>query len=163
MMTTTTVRIAVARFELTPSIPTLASIEVSAAKTADSNAYTSHIITSPLEIVCANSNPLSTNNSITPQMRIVKRCLRVQKNGLFRHTAICTNYQVRLRGHAFSNTRIFCAKVFMIGIHVTSLYAGLSVHIPRRILSSFTRRKPLPASPRSSKLFAPHLNFAPVA
>jgi hypothetical protein len=43
MITTTTVLIAVARFELTPSMPTFASMEVSAAKTADKIANTSHI------------------------------------------------------------------------------------------------------------------------
>lgn len=42
--TTTTVLIAVARFELTSSIPTLANMEVSAANTADNNANTSHIV-----------------------------------------------------------------------------------------------------------------------
>ena len=41
--TTTTVRIAVARFEFTPSIPIFASIDVKAAKTADSRANTNHI------------------------------------------------------------------------------------------------------------------------
>jgi hypothetical protein len=41
-MTTTTVLIAVARFEFTPSIPTFASIEVSAANTADNIANISH-------------------------------------------------------------------------------------------------------------------------
>ena len=44
MMTTTTVRMAVARFELTPSIPILARIEVSAANTADNSANTIHIM-----------------------------------------------------------------------------------------------------------------------
>ena len=44
MTSTTTVRIAVARFELTPSIPTLAKIVVSAAKQAESNAKTNHIL-----------------------------------------------------------------------------------------------------------------------
>ena len=47
MTTTTTVQMAVARFELTPSIPILAKIEVSAANTADNNANTIHI-----EITC---------------------------------------------------------------------------------------------------------------
>lgn len=41
--TTTTVLTAVARFELTPSIPIFANIEVSAAKIADNNANTNHI------------------------------------------------------------------------------------------------------------------------
>ena len=41
---TTTVRMAVARLEFTPSIPTLARIDVSAAKTADSIANTNHMI-----------------------------------------------------------------------------------------------------------------------
>lgn len=41
--TTTMVRIAVARLELTASMPTFASIEVSAAKIADSRAKTNHI------------------------------------------------------------------------------------------------------------------------
>jgi hypothetical protein len=43
MITTTIVRIAVARLELTPSIPTFASIDVSAAKTADPSANPNHI------------------------------------------------------------------------------------------------------------------------
>ena len=43
MTTTTTVQMAVARFELTPSIPILAKIEVSAANTADNSANTIHI------------------------------------------------------------------------------------------------------------------------
>lgn len=42
MMSTTMVRSAVARFELTPSIPTFAKMEVSAANNADNNAKTSH-------------------------------------------------------------------------------------------------------------------------
>ncbi|EET59715.1 hypothetical protein BRYFOR_08331 [Marvinbryantia formatexigens DSM 14469] len=50
-MTTTTVRIAVARFEFTPSMPTLARIEVSAAKTADSNANNNHINFASIKIV----------------------------------------------------------------------------------------------------------------
>lgn len=41
--TTTTVRIAVARLEFTPSIPIFAKIEVSAAKTADKIANMNHI------------------------------------------------------------------------------------------------------------------------
>ena len=40
---TTTVRMAVAKLELTFSIPILAKIEVSAAKTADKSANTTHI------------------------------------------------------------------------------------------------------------------------
>jgi hypothetical protein len=45
IITTTTVLIAVAKLELTPSIPTLANIEVSAAKIADNNAKNNHIKT----------------------------------------------------------------------------------------------------------------------
>jgi hypothetical protein len=48
IITTTTVLIAVARFELTPSIPTFASIEVAAANIADNNANANHILFSPL-------------------------------------------------------------------------------------------------------------------
>lgn len=44
--TTTTVRIAVARLELTPEIPILAKIDVSAANKAERNAKTAHIIES---------------------------------------------------------------------------------------------------------------------
>ena len=40
---TTAVRMAVARFEFTPSIPTFARIDVSAAKIDESNANTNHI------------------------------------------------------------------------------------------------------------------------
>ena len=40
---TTAVRMAVARLELMPSIPTLASTDVSAANSADKSAYTIHI------------------------------------------------------------------------------------------------------------------------
>ena len=47
MSTTTTVRIAVARLELTPSIPILARMEVSAAKTADRSANSSHMTAAP--------------------------------------------------------------------------------------------------------------------
>ena len=43
--TTTIVRIAVARFEFTFSIPTFARIEVSAANTADNSANINHIVT----------------------------------------------------------------------------------------------------------------------
>ena len=43
MMTTTSVRMAVAKFEFTPSIPTLAKMDVNAAKTADNKANTNHI------------------------------------------------------------------------------------------------------------------------
>ena len=49
MSRTTPVRMAVARLELTPSIPTLARMEVSAANTADSNARMNHIIKRPFE------------------------------------------------------------------------------------------------------------------
>ena len=42
MITTTTVRMAVARLEFTRSIPTLARIEVNAANIAESNASTNH-------------------------------------------------------------------------------------------------------------------------
>lgn len=45
MTSTTPVLIAVARLELTPSIPTLARIDVSAAKTDESKANTNHIKT----------------------------------------------------------------------------------------------------------------------
>ena len=41
---TTAVRMAVARLELTPSMPIFAKIEVSAANTADSSANTNHIL-----------------------------------------------------------------------------------------------------------------------
>ena len=41
---TTNVLSAVAKFEFTPSIPTFAKIEVSAANTADKSAKTAHII-----------------------------------------------------------------------------------------------------------------------
>lgn len=41
--TTTMVRIAVARLELTPSIPIFANMDVSAANTADPNANQNHI------------------------------------------------------------------------------------------------------------------------
>ena len=44
MTSATIVRIAVARFELTPVIPTFASMDVSAANTADSKANTNHIL-----------------------------------------------------------------------------------------------------------------------
>ena len=43
IITTTTVLIAVARFEFTPSMPTFASIDVSAAKTDDKKANTIYI------------------------------------------------------------------------------------------------------------------------
>jgi len=43
MTTTTSVRMAVARLELTPSMPTFAKIEVSAANTEASTAYTAHM------------------------------------------------------------------------------------------------------------------------
>jgi hypothetical protein len=43
MITTTTVLIAVAKFESTPSIPTFANIEVNAAKIADNTAKRNHI------------------------------------------------------------------------------------------------------------------------
>lgn len=43
MAKTTIVLRAVARFELTPSIPTFAKIDVNAANTADNNANTAHI------------------------------------------------------------------------------------------------------------------------
>ena len=42
--TTTTVRMAVARFEFTPSMPIFAKIEVRAAKRADSSAKIIHIL-----------------------------------------------------------------------------------------------------------------------
>ena len=45
MARTTKVRMAVARLELTPSMPTLARMEVSAANTADPSASRNHIET----------------------------------------------------------------------------------------------------------------------
>ena len=48
MISTTVVRMAVARLEGTPSIPSFARIEVSAAKIADSNAKTNHMSDAPL-------------------------------------------------------------------------------------------------------------------
>ena len=42
-ITTTTVRMAVARFESTPSIPTFANIDVAAANTADRMANINHM------------------------------------------------------------------------------------------------------------------------
>ena len=45
--TTTTVRMAVARLESTPSIPILANIEVNAANTADNSANMIHIYLKP--------------------------------------------------------------------------------------------------------------------
>jgi hypothetical protein len=42
-MTTTTVRMAVAKLEFTPSIPIFANMEVNAAKTADNKAKKNHI------------------------------------------------------------------------------------------------------------------------
>ena len=50
MATTTIVRIAVARLDPTPSIPTFASIEVSAAKTAEPRANQNHILKSTSDI-----------------------------------------------------------------------------------------------------------------
>lgn len=46
-MTTTTVRMAVARLELTPSIPIFAKIDVNAANIADNNAKINHILNPP--------------------------------------------------------------------------------------------------------------------
>ena len=50
IITTTTVRIAVARLEFTPSMPILARMDVSAAKTAEPNANHNHICSSPISI-----------------------------------------------------------------------------------------------------------------
>jgi len=47
MITTTIVRIAVARLDPTPSIPTFASIDVSAAKNAEPSANQNHIAIPP--------------------------------------------------------------------------------------------------------------------
>lgn len=47
MMSTTTVRTAVARLEFTPSIPTLARMEVSAANIEESTANSIHIMNRP--------------------------------------------------------------------------------------------------------------------
>ena len=44
IITTTTVRTAVARFESTPSMPTFAKIEVKAAKVAEKRAYKSQVL-----------------------------------------------------------------------------------------------------------------------
>lgn len=52
MSTTTTVRIAVARLEFTPSIPIFASIDVIAAKMADNKANTNHMKPSPFLPEC---------------------------------------------------------------------------------------------------------------
>ena len=48
---TTMVRMAVARLELTPAIPILARMDVSAANTADSSAKINHIIRSSFPLV----------------------------------------------------------------------------------------------------------------
>ncbi|MBQ1572859.1 MAG: hypothetical protein IIZ78_17145, partial [Clostridiales bacterium] len=50
MISTTAVLIAVAKFESTPSIPTLARIDVNAAKMDERIAKTSHIYISPKSI-----------------------------------------------------------------------------------------------------------------
>ena len=47
MITTTQVRMAVARLELTPAMPIFARIEVNAANTEEPNARTNHIISLP--------------------------------------------------------------------------------------------------------------------
>jgi hypothetical protein len=52
IITTTIVRIAVARFDPTPSIPTFASIDVSAAKIADPSANRIHIVMPPNILIC---------------------------------------------------------------------------------------------------------------
>ena len=57
----------------------------------------------------------------------------------------------------------FSANLFTTGIHVTSLYAGLSVAIPLAILSFLTFLNPTAISFKSSNLSAPHVNVAPVA
>ena len=62
MATTTTVRIAVAKFEFTPSIPILANIEVKAANIADSKANTNHMLDLP--------NSVSTNLILYKDFRI---------------------------------------------------------------------------------------------
>lgn len=49
--TTTIVLMAVARFESTPSIPTLANIEVSAANMAESKAKINHIFPNPFPVL----------------------------------------------------------------------------------------------------------------
>jgi hypothetical protein len=54
MITTTTVLIAVAKLELTPSIPIFAKIETRAANTAESNAKTNHINLTSLGVICNN-------------------------------------------------------------------------------------------------------------
>ncbi len=50
MTSTTAVRMAVARLEDTPSMPTFARMEVRAAKTADKSARMNHISTLPFRI-----------------------------------------------------------------------------------------------------------------
>ena len=47
MITTTMVRIAVARLDATPSIPIFANMDVSAAKTAEASANKNHITIPP--------------------------------------------------------------------------------------------------------------------
>ena len=64
---------------------------------------------------------------------------------------------------AFSNTNIFSANLFTPGIQETRPYKGVSVSIPRTILSSFTFWNPAATSPRSAKLLAPQVKVAPVA
>jgi hypothetical protein len=66
MITTTIVRIAVARFDPTPSIPIFANIDVSAAKIAEPSANKSHIvillqipICKPVKQTSARSDTLS--------------------------------------------------------------------------------------------------------
>lgn len=65
MAKTTIVRIAVARLELTPSIPIFANMEVSAAKTADKRANTNHTAISPYH---SGYFPTLTSFSVTSMM-----------------------------------------------------------------------------------------------
>jgi hypothetical protein len=77
MITTTTVLTAVARFEFTPSIPTFASIDVSAAKTADRTANNIHIASPPFvslydEKIVAHKSPKVNKKGAKPPNTFVK-------------------------------------------------------------------------------------------
>jgi hypothetical protein len=75
MITTTTVLIAVAKFESTPSIPTFANIEVNAAKTADNTAKRNHINTH-LSPCCLEYLFIITFFPINEKPKIKQRAVR---------------------------------------------------------------------------------------
>ena len=80
IITTTTVRMAVARLELTPWTPIFASIEVRAANMADNSAKINHLVDSSYYFYCCNYTTIERGSK---GIKILVCCVKI--TGLFCH------------------------------------------------------------------------------